>query len=58
MRAKIKGAGNLLSKIVEKLNFLPKIRGCGLFSRAGYILEFTVCKKVVCLVSNIHENGV
>ena len=45
MQAKIKVAGNLLSKIVQKCDFffLPKMRGCGLFSRAGYILEFTVC---------------
>ena len=42
LRVIFKGAGNLLSKIGEKRELLSKIRGCELFSRVGYIPEFTV----------------
>ena len=54
MRAKIKGAGNLLSKIPHKRKFLLKMKGCGLFSRAGYILEFTVYSMYFKALAQFH----
>ena len=41
-RAIVKGAGYLLSKFTKKRNFSRKNSKCGLYSRAGCIIGFTV----------------
>ena len=57
-RAIVKGACYLLSKFTKKRNFSRKNSKCGLYSRAGCIIGFTVCRRIflIWFTSLTHMN--